>query len=87
MATITYETWLRDVDDALKSISMPMDEWQGVWAFDFPAEFAAGASANDAAAKANRYWWKRQNESLNQHCVKRAGCWLPRDHQGECEPA
>lgn len=86
MTTITWEIWLKDVDDALKSISMPMDEWQDNWAFDFRAEFDAGTSANTAAAKANRYWWKRQNEALNQHCRKQSSCWLPRNHQGACEP-
>ena len=35
MTTITYETWLQDVDEALKSINMPMDDWQGIWPFDF----------------------------------------------------
>ena len=86
MTTTVYESWLREVDEALKSIGMSRDDWQGIWPFDFQGEFASGAPANHAAGKANRFWWKRQNEGLNQHCRKSSDCWLPQNHQGECEP-
>ena len=85
-ATTAYEAWLKEVDEALKSIGMAREDWEGVWPFDFRGEFACGRSANDAAAKANRFWWKRQNQALNQQCPKTPDCWLPREHQGECEP-
>ena len=32
---MTYEIWLEEVKDALRSINMPMEDWQGVWPFDF----------------------------------------------------
>ena len=86
MATITYEEWLDEVDAALKSISMARDQWQSIWTFDFQKAFAGGVSANDAAMKANRYWWQQQNRSLEQDCRKSAACWLPQNHPGECEP-
>ena len=85
MMTITYETWLKDVSAALDSINMPMDDWQRTWPFDFRAEFAAGTTANDTTMKANQFWWYRQNKSINQECQKTPNCWLPRDHQGECQ--
>ncbi len=86
ISAAAYEAWLRDVGDALQTINMPLNDWQGIWPFDFRGEFAAGTSANNAAAKANRFWWKRQNETLGQECKTTPECWLPRNHQGECEP-
>jgi len=83
---LTYEIWLRNVADALNSINMPIDDWQAIWPFDFRGAFDAGSSADDAARKANQFWWKRQNKTLEQECQKTSGCWLPRNHQGECEP-
>ena len=83
--TITYETWLDDVVVALDSINMTMDDWQRIWPFDFRTEFAAGTTANDTAMKANRFWWYRQNKSINQECKKIPNYWLPRDHHGECQ--
>ena len=84
---MTYEIWLEEVKDALRSINMPMEDWQGVWPFDFSGEHDAGATPDEAAMKANRYWWHRQNKSLKQDCQKTPNCWLPRDHQGKCQPA
>ena len=86
MTTATYETWLRDVGEALKSINMPMDDWQSIWPFDFHGSFTGGVSADDAAMKANRFWWKQQNIASHEECRKTPDCWLPRNHQGECEP-
>jgi hypothetical protein len=83
--TIPYETWLDDVSVALDSINMPMNDWQRIWPFDFRTEFDAGTTADDAATKANRFWWRQQNKSLNQECQKTANCWLPRNHPGECQ--
>jgi hypothetical protein len=82
----TYELWLKDVQAALQSINMPFDDWQKVWRFDFENQFNAGVKANDAAMKANRFWWHEQNKSLKQDCRKTPDCWLPRGHQGECQP-
>jgi hypothetical protein len=86
MTAAAYESWLKEVDDALRSIGMPRADWQSIWAFDFSREFEAGTAAATAAAKANRFWWKRQNEALGQGCLKMTNCWLPQNHQGECEP-
>jgi len=36
--------------------------------------------------KANRYWWHEQNKSMGRECDKFPGCWLPRGHQGDCQP-
>jgi hypothetical protein len=82
----TYEIWIADVQHALGSINMPMDEWQSLWPFDFQAEYAAGTKADDAAMKANRFWWYEQNRSLKQDCRLTPNCWLPRGHQGSCQP-
>ena len=81
-----YEIWLEEVKDALRSINMTMDDWQGVWPFDFSAQYKAGTKPDDAAMKANRYWWREQNKSLKQDCRLTLDCWLPRDHQGDCQP-
>jgi hypothetical protein len=82
----TYEVWLSSVRDALQSINMPMDDWQSRWPFDFASAYKAGTVANDAATKANRFWWHQQNKSLKQDCRQTPNCWLPRGHQGECQP-
>lgn len=86
MTTVTYEAWLQNVDEALKSINMPMQDWQSIWRFDFRGAFDGGASAGDAAMKANRFWWKQQNRAVEQECPKTPECWLPKNHQGECQP-
>ena len=36
--------------------------------------------------KANRFWWHEQNKSLKQDCRSTPNCWLPRGHQGPCQP-
>jgi len=82
----TYEPWLEQVKDALRSINMPMEDWQGVLPFDFSGEHDAGTTPDEAAMKANRYWWHEQNKSLKRDCQKTPGCWLPRGHQGVCQP-
>jgi hypothetical protein len=82
----TYGGWLDEVRDALRSINMPMEDWQNIWAFDFPKEYKNGTTPNDAGAKANRFWWHEQNKSLKQECRLTPDCWLPRGHQGACQP-
>ena len=86
MSLMEYERWLDEVKAALDSVNMPMADWQGVYRFDFHAEYEAGAKPDDAAMKANRCWWREQNKSLKQDCREREGCWLPRGHRGECQP-
>ena len=86
MALRSYESWLKEVDEALSSINMPMQDWEEIWAFDFRSEFAAKTTSTDAAMKANRYWWQCQNKALGQDCLKTPNCWLPRNHQGDCQP-
>ena len=81
-----YEAWISDVQQALGSINMSMDDWQSRWRFDFQAEYKAGTKADDAAMKANRFWWHQQNKSLKQDCRYTPNCWLPRGHQGPCQP-
>lgn len=65
-----YESWLKEVEEALSSINMPMGDWQKSWGFDFRHEFEVGTTANDAAMKANQYWWQQQNKALGQDCRK-----------------
>jgi hypothetical protein len=84
--TETYEVWLHQVEDALRSVNMSISDWQGRWAFDFRVEYDAGSKADDAAMKANRYWWHEQNKALKQDCREIPNCWLPRGHQGACQP-
>jgi len=81
-----YEVWLDQVRDALRSINMQMEDWQPVWSFDFPLEHKAGTTPSDAAMKANRFWWREQNKSMKQDCHVTPSCWLPRGHQGACQP-
>ena len=81
-----YEVWLDQVRDALRSINMAMADWQKIWAFDFSAEYKAGTNPDAAAMKANRFWWSEQNKSIGRACDKVPGCWLPREHLGECQP-
>jgi hypothetical protein len=81
----SYDTWIQDVGAALRSINMPMEDWQKSWAFDFRSEFSAGTPANDAAMKANKYWWYRQNQPMGQDCQKTANCLPPCNHSGDCE--
>jgi hypothetical protein len=81
-----YEVWLDQVKDALRSINMPIEDWQKIWTFDFAAECEKGTSPDAAAMKANRFWWSQQNKSIGRACDKIPGCWLPRGHQGECQP-
>jgi len=81
-----YEVWIGEVQRALGSINMSIDDWQSLWPFDFQAEYKAGTKADDAAMKANRFWWHEQNRSLKQDCRLNPDCWLPRAHQGSCQP-
>lgn len=81
-----YEVWLDQVRDALRSINMQMEDWQSIWSFDFNTEYKAGTNRDVAAMKANRFWWREQNKSLKKDCQETPGCWLPRGHQGECQP-
>jgi hypothetical protein len=83
----TFADWLSDVRKALDSINMPMDTWHSVWPFDFSREFADGTAPSVTALKANRFWWRQQNQRLDQDCQRAKNCWLPRDHRGACEPA
>jgi hypothetical protein len=82
---ISYEAWLDEVRAALDSLKMPMDDWQSVWRYDFHRAYDAGATPAKAAEGANRYWWREQNRAMKQDCNRTPGCWLPRNHQGECQ--
>jgi hypothetical protein len=41
---------------------------------------------DEAAMRANRFWWHKQNETLKADCQKTPDCWLPRSHGGGCQP-
>ena len=86
MTSNVYESWLKAVEEALSSINMPMEEWQKIWSFDFRREFEAQATAKDTATRANQYWWQQQNKAIGKDCRETPNCWLPRNHQGECQP-
>src|SRR5436309_2466049 len=45
----TYDIWLDQVRDALTSINMHIEDWQGIWPFDFGAEYKAGTNPDAAA--------------------------------------
>jgi hypothetical protein len=83
---VTFESWLKEVEATLATINMPLAEWQSRWTFDFSREFTAGTAAIEAAKKAHRFWWLQQNKALGQECRKTLNCWLPRNHQDECQP-
>jgi hypothetical protein len=81
-----YEIWLDQVRETLRSINMQMEDWQPVFSFNFQIAHDAGDTPDEAAIKANRFWWLRQNQSLRTECLKMPDCWLPREHQGTCQP-
>jgi len=68
----SYNAWPTKVRETLDSINMPMEEWQAVSAFDFEQEFAAGSSPDDAALRANRFWWLQQSQDRCR--TRAAGC-------------
>jgi len=82
----TYEEWLTEVRDALASMNMTIEDWQSIWPFDFRTEYDSGTAPGDAAEKSNRFWWYQQNKSMQRECLQTANCWLPRGHEGECQP-
>lgn len=82
----SYEKWRNEVRVAFDSLNLPAADWQAVGVFDYRKEYDAGVKPQDAAMKANRYWWREWNKSLNQDCRKTDDCWLPRGHQGQCQP-
>jgi len=77
---------MKQVHAAFEKMHMPMADWQVIGAFDYRKQFDAGVKAADAAMKANRHWWHDWNKSLKQDCRQTNDCWLPRGHQGECQP-
>lgn len=84
--TRSFEQWMNQVNAAFDSLSMPLQDWHAIGAFDYRSEYDAGAHPNDAAMKAHHYWWHEWNKSLKQNCRETKDCWLPRGHQGQCEP-
>jgi hypothetical protein len=67
----TFADWLSEVRKALDSINMPMDTWHAVWPFDFAREFGNGTAPGLAALKANRFWWSKQSQRVDQDWVLR----------------
>ena len=80
-----FDAWLLELKSTLDSINMPLDTWQAVTPFDFSRELKSGISANVAALKANRFWWRNQNQRINQECHLTPNCRLPCGHAGTCE--
>jgi len=86
MTVSAFDDWMAEVRSALESINMSIEDWQGIWPFDFQSEHAKGTAPAGAAEKANRFWWYQQNRSLKRDCLQTANCWLPRGHEGACHP-
>lgn len=86
MTATTYEEWMIAVRSALDSVNMSVEDWQSIWPFDFSSEYQKGTASADAAEKANRFWWYEQNKSRQKECLKTSDCWLPREHDGDCQP-
>ena len=82
----SFEEWMHKVRAAFDSLNMPAADWQAIGAFDYRSEYDAGVKPDAAAMKANRYWWLEWNKSLKQDCRATKNCWLPRGHEGQCEP-
>jgi len=84
----TYEVWLDQVSRcACVPSTCPMEDWQGVWSFDFSCEHDAGTTPDEAAMKANRYLVASAKTNHSSRTARKrptAGC--PRDHQGNCQP-
>ena len=81
----SYEKWMDEVRAAFDSLILPAAHWHAIGAFDYRSEYDAGVKPNDAAMKANRHWWHEWNKTLNQDCLKNKDCWLPRNHEGQCQ--
>ena len=82
----SFEEWMNEVRAAFESLEGPMADWQVIGAFDYRSEYDAGVKSDAAAQKANRHWWREWNKSLKQECRQSEDCWLPRGHQGQCQP-
>jgi hypothetical protein len=82
----SYEQWMNKVRVELDSLILPAADWQAIGVFDYRSEYNAGTEPGVAAMKANRHWWHEWNKSLNQDCRQTKACWLPRGHQGQCQP-
>jgi len=67
----TFADWLSEVCKALDSINMSMETWHAVWPFDFAREFADGTAPSVTALKANRFWWRQQNQRIDQDWILR----------------
>ncbi len=52
-----YETWFADVRVTLAMLQMEIDTWDQNWPYDFQADFAASMSPEDAASRAQDFWW------------------------------
>ena len=50
-----YNDWIAEVNEALSSIKIWMDDWQPRWPFDLADEYKAGTKADDAAMKAESF--------------------------------
>ena len=76
----SYESWLKEVDEALSSINMPMQDWQKSWAFDFRSEFAAKTTATDAAmflGDGPPLIWARRSTNSPPVCGSTSTCRKP----------
>ena len=83
----TFADWLSEVCKALDSINMSMETWHAVWPFDFAREFADGTAPSVTALKANRFWWRQQNQRIDQDLDLKMDYWRTRGCRGHSEPA
>ncbi len=82
----TYAAWMNQVREKLFANGMDFDEWQSAFPYNFRRSFESGTSPTDAATRTSRFWWREQEKLLRTQCNRAANCWLPRDHDGECQP-
>jgi hypothetical protein len=84
---MTYEIWLEQVKDALRSINIPMEDWQSIWPFDFWGE-------HDMGRRQTKQQWKR----IAIFGISKTNPWIRTArkhpivgclgvHQGDCQPA
>src|SRR5579872_4230393 len=77
----SYERWLSEARELLRTINIDLDHWQQHWRFDFADQYSSGIEPRDAAVNANRFWWYQQNKAVEKNCNRTENCWLPVGHQ------
>jgi len=60
MTISAFDDWMAEVRSALESINMSIEDWQGIWPFDFQSEHAKGIAPAGAAEKLLASAWSRR---------------------------